>query len=108
MRDSLGDFEMLLLLAVIRLGPGAHGGSVREDIERRTGRVASPGAVYTAFDRLERRGLVASWLGDPTPQRGGKRKRHYRIEPAGVEMLRRTRQAIDAMSRGLAPKLGSL
>jgi DNA-binding PadR family transcriptional regulator len=65
----------------------------------------SPGAIYTALDRLERRGLVASRLGDPTAQRGGKRKRHYILQPAGVELLRRSHDALARMARGLKPRL---
>ena len=65
----------------------------------------SPGAIYTALDRLEQRGLVTSRLGDPTPQRGGKRKRYYRIEPQGAELLRRSHAALARMAHGLEPKL---
>jgi PadR family transcriptional regulator PadR len=76
MSEHIGHFEQLLLLALLRLGDDTYGVPVRDEIERRTNRVVSPGAIYTALDRLERRGLVRSRLGDPTAQRGGKRKRH--------------------------------
>ena len=105
MRAYLGEFEQLLLFALIELQDDAYGGKVRETIEQRTGRSVSPGAVYTALDRLETRGLVSSTLGEPTAQRGGKRKRYYRIEPEGRELLRRSHDAIISMSKGLAPKL---
>ncbi len=105
MRTYLGEFEQLLLLAVVHLDEDAYGTRIRETIERRTGRTVSPGAIYTALDRLERRKLVTSSLGDPTPERGGKRKRYYRLQPAGVVLLRRSQDALGRMARGLKPKL---
>ncbi len=105
MRAYLGEFEQLLLFALVHLDDDAYGGRVREVIEARTGRSVSPGAVYTALDRLEQRGLVSSRLGDPTPQRGGKRKRYYRIEPDGVTLLKRSQDALARMARGVKPKL---
>ena len=105
MRAYLGEFEQLLLLALLHLGDEAYGTRIRQVVEARTGRTISPGAMYTALARLERRGLVASWLGDPTPQRGGKRKRYYRLEPAGAALLRASQTALQRMTRGLKPKL---
>jgi DNA-binding PadR family transcriptional regulator len=105
MRTYLGEFEQLLLFALIELQDDAYGGRIREVIEQRTGRSVSPGAIYTALDRLETRRLVSSTLGDPTAQRGGKRKRYYRIERDGAQLLRRSHDAITSMARGLAPKL---
>lgn len=105
MRSYLGEFEQLLLMALLQLEDEAYGARIREVIEARTGRTISPGAVYTALDRLESRGLVSSSLGDPTPQRGGKRKRFYRLEPRGAELLRRSHEALARMARGLKPKL---
>ena len=105
MRAYLGEFEQLLLMAVIQLDGDAYGGRIRDTIERRTGRTVSPGAIYTALDRLESRGLVTSALGEPEPRRGGKRKRFYRIEPAGSELLRRSHDALSRMARGLTPRL---
>ena len=105
MRSYLGEFEQLLLMALLQLEDDAYGARIREVIEARTGRTVSPGAVYTALDRLESRGLVSSSLGDPTPQRGGKRKRFYRLEPQGAELLRRSHEALARMARGLRPKL---
>jgi DNA-binding PadR family transcriptional regulator len=101
MRTYLGEFEQLLLLALLHLKDEAYGGRIREAIEARTGRSVSPGAVYTALDRLERRGLVSSWLGEPTKQRGGKRKRFYRMEADGVALLRQSRTALADMARGV-------
>jgi PadR family transcriptional regulator PadR len=104
MRTYLGEFEQLLLLALLHLSEeDAYGTRIRSEIEARTGRSVSPGAIYTALDRLERRGLVASRLGDPTPARGGKRKRHYRLEPSGVQLLQRTQEALARMAHGVEP-----
>jgi DNA-binding PadR family transcriptional regulator len=103
MADWLGEFEQVVLFAVARLDD-AYGATIREEIERRTGRQVSAGAIYTTLDRLETRGLVTSRWGDPTPERGGKRKRHFRLRPAGREALARSWQAISAMARGLDPR----
>jgi PadR family transcriptional regulator PadR len=101
MRRHLGELEQLLLLALAHLGDGAYGVSIATLIEARTGRVLSPGAIYTALDRLETRGFVTSRWGDPTPERGGKRKRYYRLRPAGATALRETQTALARMARGL-------
>ena len=101
MRTYLGEFEQLLLFALLRLGEPAYGVTIRREIESRTGRKISPGAVYTALDRLDRRGLVSSWLGEPTAVRGGKRKRYYQLEPAGRKSLKRTRETMSRMADGL-------
>jgi PadR family transcriptional regulator, regulatory protein PadR len=105
MRTYLGEFEQLLLLALIQLEDDAYGARIRMLIEERAGRTVSPGAIYTALDRLEQRGLVASRLGDPTPQRGGKRKRFYWLQPEGAELLRRSHAALARMAHGLEPRL---
>ena len=105
MRAYLGEFEQLLLFALVELREEAYGTRVRQAIEERTGRSLSPGAIYTALDRLETRKLVSSTLGDPTAQRGGKRRRYYRIEPEGLELLRRSHDALTRMARGFTPKL---
>ena len=101
----LGAFEHLLLLALVRLGDDTYGVPIRDELEARTGRLVSPGAVYTALDRLERRGLVRSQLGDPTPARGGKRKRCYRLTAKGSAALRDAHGAIGHMAQGIKPKL---
>ena len=102
MRTYLGEFEQLLLLALLHLEEDeSYGVRIRAIIEARTGRAVSPGALYTALDRLEQRGLVHSRLGDPTPQRGGRRKRFYRIEPAGVSLLRASQDSLARMARGI-------
>jgi DNA-binding PadR family transcriptional regulator len=105
----LGEFEQLILFALLRLGPDdAYGVTIRREIERRTARDISAGALYTALERMEARGLVRSRWGRPTPERGGKRKKHYEIQPAGVRALGRSYETIRAMARGLAPKLETL
>jgi len=101
----LGAFEHLLLLALVRLGDDTYGVPIRTEIERRTGRLVSPGAIYTALDRLERRGLVRSHLDEPTPVRGGKRKRCYRLTPAGARAVRDAQHVMTQMTHGMRPKL---
>jgi PadR family transcriptional regulator PadR len=103
--SRLGAFEHLLLLALVRLGDDTYGVPIRDELEARTGRVVSPGAIYTALDRLEQRGLVRSQLGEPTPARGGKRKRCYRLTAKGSAALRDAQGAIAHMARGIRPKL---
>jgi PadR family transcriptional regulator PadR len=103
MRSFLGEFEQLLLLALLP-GDESYGVEIRRAIEERTGRTVSPGAVYTALDRLERRGLVVSRLADPTPERGGKRKRYYRLEAAGEKLLRESQRALASMASHAVPK----
>jgi PadR family transcriptional regulator len=103
--QTIGDFEQLILFALVRLGPDAYGVTIRREIETRTGRASSPGALYTALDRLEKRGLVSSRLGEPTPQRGGKRKRLYTVEPAGDRALARVYQSMRQMASGVSARL---
>jgi len=105
MPHVIGDFEQLILFALIRLGDDAYGVTIRLQIESRTGRAVSQGALYTALDRLERRGLVTSRLGDPTPQRGGKRKRLYTLQPAGERALARIYESMRMMASGIAHRL---
>jgi DNA-binding PadR family transcriptional regulator len=105
MSTSVGDFEQLILFALVRLGPDAYGVTVRREIERRAGRTVSPGALYTALDRLEKRGMVASRLGEPTPERGGKRKRMYTLQPPGEQALARVYESLRLMASGVATRL---
>jgi PadR family transcriptional regulator PadR len=102
---SIGDFEQLILLALVRLGQDAYGVTIRQEIESRAARTVSPGALYTALDRLEKRGFVSSRLGDPTPERGGKRKRLYTLQPAGERALARIHESLRLMARGVAARL---
>ena len=97
--DHLGRFEHFLLLAVVRLGDDAYGMTIRRQLADHTGRDIAVGAIYTALARLERRGLVQSWLGEPTPERGGKAKRHYRVLAAGKQALAKAEAALFALAR---------
>ena len=105
MSKSLGEFEQLVLFAVLRLEETAYGASIRDDIEGRTGRPVAAGAVYTALDRMEGRGLVTSRIGEPTAARGGRRKKFYDLEPAGLEALADAWDTLRRMSEGLADRL---
>jgi PadR family transcriptional regulator, regulatory protein PadR len=106
MARGLGEFEHLILLALLDLEEEqAYGVPIRDAIERRTGRRVSAGAIYTALDRLAARGLVSSRLGEPTAERGGRRKRLYRLEPAGAHALSQSVQLLLDMSRGLLHRL---
>lgn len=99
-RDHLGRFEHLLLLAVIRLGDGAYGMTIRRELAQHTGRDIAVGAIYTALARLEAKGLVQSRLGPPTPERGGRAKRFYRVLPAGRKALAEAEQILLRLARG--------
>jgi DNA-binding PadR family transcriptional regulator len=92
----------MVLLAILRLGNDAYGMEVRQEIEDRTGKDVSYGAVYTTLDRLGKKGYVADRLGDPTPERGGRARRYFRVEPRGSEALRASRQALDVMWEGVS------
>ena len=97
---SLGEFEHLLLLAVMRLGEDAYGVTIRREIEERTGRPVSLGAIYPTMDRLEERGYVTSAMSRPTNSRGGRSRRYFHLEPSGRAMLDRARDMIAAMWEG--------
>jgi PadR family transcriptional regulator PadR len=99
----MGEFETLILLALLRLDNEAYGMRVREEIERRTGRQISYGAVYTALDRLERKGFVSHALGEPMAERGGRARKYFRVEAPGREALRTTREALTVMWDGVTP-----
>ncbi|GMV06996.1 MAG: hypothetical protein AMXMBFR53_32710 [Gemmatimonadota bacterium] len=99
----MGEFEQLVLLALLRLDNDGYGMEVREEIERRTGRDVSYGAVYTTLDRLERKGYVAHRLGEATAERGGRAKKYFRVLPEGQEALRATRDALRVMWEGVGP-----
>jgi len=99
--ESLGEFEQTVLLAIARLGSGAYGVTIRQEIERRTGHEIAVGALYTALDRLERKGYVASEMSDPTPQRGGRSKRHITLRPAGIGALKQSREILARMWQGV-------
>lgn len=100
-----GEFEQLLLFALLHLGENAYGRTIRELLLERTGREVSPGAIYTALDRLEAHGLVDSFLGDATPSRGGRRRRHYRLRAEGREALSEAWYSVRAMADGVQHRL---
>jgi DNA-binding PadR family transcriptional regulator len=106
MPKTLGEFEQAILFALLELeDEEAYGVSVRETIRRRTGREVSTGAVYTALDRLREHGLVESWIGEPTDERGGRRKRLYEMAPDGAAALARSVRIFRGMSQGLLERL---
>ena len=105
MAHTLGDFEQRILFALIRLGVDAYGVTIRQEIETRTGRAISAGALYTALARLEKRGFVTSRLGESTPERGGKRKRLYSMQPAGERAVARAYESFRLMASGMATRL---
>ncbi len=100
-REHLGDLEQIVLLAVLRLGDAAFGVPFRAEIAARASRSLTVGALYRTLDRLEEKGYVASRFGDPTPERGGRSKRYFKIRPAGLRALRASRDALAAMWDGL-------
>jgi DNA-binding PadR family transcriptional regulator len=104
-RATLGEFEMLVMAAVLRLGDAAYGVPIREEILRRTGRDVSPGMLYKTLRRLEDKGLVSSVVGEATPVRGGRAKVYYRVEGAGAAALRESVTGLTKMLSGL--RLGS-
>jgi len=100
----LGDFEQVVLLAVMRLGPHAYGVSIKHEIEARTRRNVSLGAIYPTVDRLEDKGFVITRAGRPTGERGGRSKRHVKITPAGLRALRRSHSMLAALWEGFEPE----
>ena len=101
----VGEFELLVLLALVRLGNGAYGASIRREIRERTGRDISVGTAYMALGRLEEKKMIASYAGLPTRQRGGRRRKHYLIDKLGEQALGRAYRALIAMSAGIQTEL---
>ena len=108
MAGSLGEFEQLTLLAVLRLGDEAYGVTIRRAIEEVTGRDVSSGAVYTTLSRLEKRDLVSSRVAETVPERTGQRRKYYAVEPAGAAMVYESVKAVSRMVDGLTPQLAGL
>ena len=108
-RESLGEFEQLVLLAILHLAAAdeddVYGVPIVDEIERRSGRSVSRVAVYIALRRLEQKGLVKTWMGDPVAERGGKARRCVKVTRTGLAALRESRHAMDQMWRGLDPRL---
>jgi DNA-binding PadR family transcriptional regulator len=104
----LGEFEQLVLLALLRLRENAYGVTIRREIARRAGREVTLGTVYKTLLRMEEKGLVASRVGEPTAERGGRRKKLYRVQPAGDRALARSLAALRGMATGLGKELEAL
>ena len=100
-RDYLGEFEHIVILALLRLGDRAYGVTVRQEIETRTRREVSIGAIYATLARLTEKGYVKSHVGDPTPERGGRSKRFFQVTAKGVVAINRTHRAVQNMTAGL-------
>ena len=98
---SLGEFEQVVLLAVLRLGENAYGVTIRNEIAECTGRNPAPGALYTTIDRMEEKGLVRTRLGDPTPQRGGRAKRYIKVTTRGRAAVIATQRSYQGLLEGL-------
>jgi PadR family transcriptional regulator, regulatory protein PadR len=105
---TLGEFEQLVLIALLRLGPDAYGATIRREIESRARRSLAISAVYTTLERLERKGLVRSRIGDPTPQRGGRRRKHFELLPPGARALKTAYDAFTGMTAGVERRLKAL
>jgi DNA-binding PadR family transcriptional regulator len=104
----LGELEQFTLYALVALGDDAYGASIHREIESRTGRSFLIGAIYILLERLESRGLVSSWIGEPTATRGGRRRKHYRLTTEGARVLRAAHDEHHRMTRGLASRLERL
>lgn len=100
-RSYLGEFELMLLLAVVHLGDQAYGVPISRELEAQRDCEVSVGSVYAALERLEAKGLVDSSLGDPTPERGGKAKRYFRITKEGLRQVHETRRVLTRLWRAL-------
>jgi PadR family transcriptional regulator PadR len=105
---SLGEFEAVVLLAVLHLGEQGFGSAIRDEIERRSGRPVSRGSVYITLDRLEDKGLLTSRLGEAAASRGGRPKRLFRVTTLGIKSVRQSVATLARMHRGLEPLLGKL
>jgi len=100
-QTSLGEFEQIVLLAILRLDKQAYGATIRSEIAACTGRQPAPGALYTTLDRMEEKGIVLSWLGEATPQRGGRAKRYFALTKAGKTSLVSAQRAYRKLLTGL-------
>jgi PadR family transcriptional regulator, regulatory protein PadR len=100
-RSNLSDFELMVMLALMRLGDNAYGVPISREIALQSGREVALGSVYATLERLETRGLVSSHLGKPTAERGGKAKRYFHVTQNGLRKARETRQALMKLWRGL-------
>jgi DNA-binding PadR family transcriptional regulator len=107
--ENLGQFEQVVLTAILALGENAYGVTIHakvEDLSRP--RKVARGAVYATLDRMEDKGLIASWLSDPTPERGGRSRRHYRVEKPGEKALRESAKQAQRLVKAISDVLGGL
>ncbi len=104
---NLGELEQVLLLALLRLGDGAYGAGIRREVFDRTGRSITPGTIYPTLQRLESKGFVASYRGDPSSVRGGRSRRHYTLQPEGLAVLRQSWSTISRLADGCLDVLES-
>ena len=102
----IGEFEYLLITAAARLGDDAYGASIRQEIESAAKRRCSIGALYTTLDRLEQKGLIKTWMGEPTPQRGGRPKRMVHVTAKGIQAATAFYKAVTSVSRGVSWEAG--
>lgn len=100
-RGYLGEMELMVLLAVVRLGEDAYGVPISDELRALARREVAFGSLYAALDRLERKGFVSSSLGDPTPERGGRAKRYFRVTPSGLRAVKSTRAALTSLWTGV-------
>ncbi len=105
---TLGGLEQLVLFALLRLGGEGHGPALVVEIEERTGRRVSPGALYTVLERLADKGHVEGWIGESTPERGGRRRKMYRLLPAGAQELLSWYEGIQELASGTTDRLRAL
>lgn len=103
--ESAGEFEQMVLVALLHLGEDAYGVPVVDEIHRRTGREVLRPAVYVALRRLEKKGLVQSRMGEPRAERGGRARKHYTVTTSGLRLVRDARAAWLSMWDGLQPRL---
>lgn len=108
MSKNLGELEQFILYAIVALGDDAYGAAIHREIQGRTGRSLLIGAIYTVLERLENRGLVCSWIGEPTPERGGRRRKNYRLESEGARRLQEAHAEHRGMTRGLGNRIERL
>ncbi len=108
MAAPLGEFEQLVLMAIVRLGADAYGATIRREIESNTARRLSISGVYTTLERLEQKGCVRSWIGEPTPERGGRRRKHFELLPLGARALKAAYRDFTAMTAGVEHRLKAL
>jgi DNA-binding PadR family transcriptional regulator len=105
---SLGELEQVILLALLRLDGEAHGAAIALELEERAGRIVAPGALYTVLERLQDKGFVEAWIGDSTPERGGRRRKVYRLLPGGARELRAWYAGIRELADGVSGRLDAL